>query len=116
MRCKQPVYNYTSSLSFNQLLLSLGQQPRYIYHMLKFNQCTLPVEAFNTLRLQSFSQWHEKGAYRQFEAPGDAETLKWVKEFNQIRNSGVKDAASESHEAYYADLLKKYNIVGKLKW
>ena len=88
---------------------------RYLYHMLKFNQCTLPAEALKTIRLQSFSLWHEKGAYSQFEAPEDAETLKWVKELNMICSDlGEKPGASS--QAYYAELLKKYNMDGKLKW
>ena len=83
--------------------------------MLKFNECTLPAEALNTIRLQSFSLWHEKGAYSQFEAAEDAETLKWVKELNKICRDD-KAVASGNSQAYYAELLKKYNMDGKLKW
>lgn len=87
--------------------------------MLKFNQCTLPAEALNTIRLQSFSLWHEKGAYSQFEATEDAETLKWVKELNQIcrsDRSGDDQPASFGQADWMAELLKKYNMDGKLKW
>mmetsp|Transcript_44184 Transcript_44184/g.70209 ORF Transcript_44184/g.70209 Transcript_44184/m.70209 type:complete len:614 (+) Transcript_44184:95-1936(+) len=105
---------YQSGCGISNLMMSWGKD-EYLYHMLKFNQCTLPAEALKTIRLQSFSLWHEKGAYSQFEAPEDAETLKWVKELNMICSDlGEKPGASS--QAYYAELLKKYNMDGKLKW
>ena len=82
--------------------------------MLKFNQCTLPAEALKTLRLQSFALW-QQGAYRHFEANGDAEILRWVKQLNAKFTTTHKEKFGES-EAYYAGLLKKYNMDGKLKW
>jgi hypothetical protein len=87
--------------------------------MLKFNKCTLPAEALNTIRLQSFSLWHEKGAYSQFEATEDAETLKWVKELNQMCRSdrtGDDQPAGFGQADWMVELLKKYNMDGKLKW
>ena len=46
------------------------------------------------------------------------ETLKWVKEFNKFdlypKGDAIPDV--EALKPYYASLLKKYNIDGKLKW
>lgn len=53
---------------------------RYAYQMLKHNGCTLPGSALELIRLQSFFSWFDQGAYCHFQAPCDAETLKWVKE------------------------------------
>ncbi|CAL1168762.1 unnamed protein product [Cladocopium goreaui] len=109
---------YQSGCGISNLMMSWGKD-EYIYHMLKFNKCTLPAEALNTIRLQSFSLWHEKGAYSQFEATEDAETLKWVKELNQMCRSdrtGDDQPAGFGQADWMVELLKKYNMDGKLKW
>mmetsp|Transcript_16520 Transcript_16520/g.19152 ORF Transcript_16520/g.19152 Transcript_16520/m.19152 type:complete len:129 (+) Transcript_16520:110-496(+) len=64
-------------------MLSWGHD-EYMYQMLKFNGCTLPECGLNMIRLHSFYPWHDKRAYTHFECPEDAETLKWVKEFNKF--------------------------------
>ncbi|CAK9000490.1 unnamed protein product, partial [Durusdinium trenchii] len=86
--------------------------------MLKFNGCTIPEAGLNMIRLHSFYPWHDKRAYTHFESPEDAETLKWVKEFNKFDLYSKGDALPdvESLKPYYAKLLKKYNLDGKLKW
>lgn len=86
--------------------------------MLKFNGCTIPESGLNMIRLHSFYPWHDKRAYTHFECAEDAETLKWVKEFNKfdLYSKGDSIPDVEKLKPYYASLLKKYNIDGKLKW
>ena len=86
--------------------------------MLKFNGCTLPECDLNMIRLHSFYPWHDKRAYIHLECPEDAETLKWVKEFNKFDLYSKGDATPDvdALKPYYTSLLKKYNIDGKLKW
>mmetsp|Transcript_1479 Transcript_1479/g.1497 ORF Transcript_1479/g.1497 Transcript_1479/m.1497 type:complete len:110 (-) Transcript_1479:19-348(-) len=74
--------------------------------------------SLNMIRLHSFYPWHDKRAYTHFECPEDAETLKWVKEFNKFDLYSKGDAVPdvESLKPYYSSLLKKYNLDGKLKW
>ena len=80
---------YQPGCGISNLMMPWGKD-EYIYQMLKFNQCTLPVEALKTLRLQSFSLWHQ-GAYRHFEANGDAEIRRWVKQLNATFTTTHKD-------------------------
>ena len=117
-----PIYGskfgiYKPGCGISNLMLSWGHD-EYMYQMLKFNGCTLPECGLNMIRLHSFYPWHDKRAYTHFECPEDAETLKWIKEFNKFDLYSKGDALPdvEKLKPYYASLLKKYNIDGKLKW
>eukprot|EP00434_Breviolum_minutum_P017347 symbB.v1.2.015314.t1/scaffold1138.1/size205980/13 len=119
---KHPVYGskfgmYKPGCGISNLMLSWGHD-EYMYQMLKFNGCTIPESGLNMIRLHSFYPWHDKRAYTHFECAEDAETLKWVKEFNKfdLYSKGDSIPDVEKLKPYYASLLKKYNIDGKLKW
>ncbi|CAL1128761.1 unnamed protein product [Cladocopium goreaui] len=72
---------------------------------------------FHLVGLHSFYPWHDKRAYIHLECPEDAETLKWVKEFNKFDLYSKGDATPDvdALKPYYTSLLKKYNIDGKLR-
>mmetsp|Transcript_125127 Transcript_125127/g.296884 ORF Transcript_125127/g.296884 Transcript_125127/m.296884 type:complete len:643 (+) Transcript_125127:63-1991(+) len=108
---------YQPGCGITKLMFSWGHD-EYMYQMLKFNGCTIPEHGLNMIRLHSFYPWHDKGAYTQFESPEDAETKKWVKEFNKFDLYSKADAVPdmEKLKPYYASLLKKYNLDGKLRW
>mmetsp|Transcript_76941 Transcript_76941/g.124497 ORF Transcript_76941/g.124497 Transcript_76941/m.124497 type:complete len:303 (-) Transcript_76941:353-1261(-) len=117
-----PVYGATNGIyepgcGISKLMLSWGHD-EYMYQMLKANGCTIPEAGLNMIRLHSFYPWHDKRAYAQFEAPEDAETMKWVKEFNKFdlysKGDVIPDVAAL--KPYYTSLLKKYNLDGKLRW
>eukprot|EP00438_Fugacium_kawagutii_P017653 Skav201270 [mRNA] locus=scaffold2058:37698:38549:+ [translate_table: standard] len=115
-----PVYStkfgmYLPECGISNLMMSWGHD-EYMYQMLKFNGCTLPESGLNMIRLHSFYPWHDKRAYTHFECPEDAETLKWVKEFNKFDLYSKGDALPdiEALKLYYTSLLN--NIDGKLKW
>ncbi|CAE7447636.1 miox [Symbiodinium pilosum] len=117
-----PIYGnkcgmYKPGCGISNLVMSWGHD-EYMYRMLKFNGCTIPEAGLNMIRLHSFYPWHDKRAYTHFEAPEDAETLKWVKEFNKFDLYSKGDAVPdvEALKPYYAGLLKKYGLDGKLKW
>jgi len=117
-----PVYGtkngiYEPGCGISNLTLSWGHD-EYMYQMLKASGCTIPEFGFNMIRLHSFYPWHDKRAYTQFEAPEDAETMKWVKEFNKFDLYSKGDAIPDvgSLKPYYASLIKKYNLDGKLRW
>jgi len=119
---KHPVYGtvngiYEPGCGISNLLMSWGHD-EYMYQMLKENGCTIPEEGLNMIRLHSFYPWHDKRAYTQFEAPEDLETLRWVNEFNKFDLYSKGDAVPNVEELipYYASLLEKYNIAGKLRW
>ena len=117
-----PVYGskfgmYKPACGISNLPMSWGHD-EYMYQMLKFNGCTLPECGLNMIRLHSFYPWHDKRAYIHLECPEDAETLKWMKEFNKFDLYSKGDAIPDvdALKPYYTSLLKKYNIDGKLKW
>lgn len=117
-----PVYStelgmYEPGCGISNLLMSWGHD-EYMYWLLKHNGCTIPEHGLNMIRFHSFYPWHDKRAYTQFEAPEDAETLRWVKEFNKFDLYSKGDAIPdvESLKPYYQSLLEKYNIGGKLRF
>lgn len=108
---------YEEGCGIPNLTLSWGHD-EYMYQVLKANGCTIPEEGLNMIRFHSFYPWHDKRAYTQFEVPEDAETLRWVKEFNKFDLYSKGDSVPDIAELkpYYESLLRKYNIDGKLKW
>jgi len=119
---EHPVYGtpngmYKPGCGISNLMLSWGHD-EYMYQVLKENGCTIPEAGLNMVRFHSFYPWHDRRAYTQFEAPEDAETMKWVKEFNKFdlysKGDEVPDVAAL--KPYYQSLLEKYGIAGKLRW
>lgn len=119
---EHPIYGteygmYEPNCGISNLLMSWGHD-EYMYWVLKKNGCTLPEEGLNMIRFHSFYPWHEKRAYTHLEGPEDAETLKWVKEFNKYDLYSKSDSIPDikSLKPYYQSLLEKYNIGGKLRF
>lgn len=117
-----PVYGtangvYEPACGMSNLMMSWGHD-EYMYQMLKANGSTLPECGLNMVRFHSCYPWHEKRAYTQFEAPEDAETMRWVKEFNKFDLYSKGDALPDvaALKPYYQSLLEKYNLGGKLRW
>jgi len=117
-----PVYGtlngmYEPRCGISQLVMSWGHD-EYMYQVLKKNECTIPEEGLNMIRFHSCYPWHDKRAFTHFEAPEDAEMMKWVKEFNKFDLYSKGDAVPdvESLKPYYQSLLEKYNIGGKLRF
>jgi inositol oxygenase len=119
---KDPVYStkygiYEPNCGISNLIMSWGHD-EYMYHVLKKNGCTIPEEGLNMIRFHSFYPWHEGRAYTHLEAPEDAETLQWVKEFNKFDLYSKGDALPdcEALKPYYQTLMEKYNVGGKLRF
>eukprot|EP00755_Sulcionema_specki_P027505 Sspe_Gene.16938::Locus_5989_Transcript_2_2_Confidence_0.500_Length_820::g.16938::m.16938/K00469/MIOX; inositol oxygenase len=117
-----PKYNtengmYEPGCGIQTLKMAWGHD-EYMYWVLKKNGCTLPEEALAAIRYHSFYPWHDKGAYKQFEAPGDENLLKWVREFNKFDLYSKGDKVPNVSELlpYYKGLMEKYGIGGKLRW
>lgn len=119
---KHPVYGtaygmYEPNCGIANLTMSWGHD-EYMYWVLKKNGCTIPEVGLNMIRFHSFYPWHDQRAYTHFEAPEDAESLKWVKEFNKFDLYSKGDAVPdvEKLKPYYQSLLEKYKIGGKLRF
>ena len=70
---------YEPGCGLDALLMSWGHD-EYLYHVLRPH---LPPEALAMIRYHSFYAAHERGAYAQLLAPGDAHTLEVVRDFNR---------------------------------
>eukprot|EP01059_Diplonema_ambulator_P023658 TRINITY_DN39200_c0_g1_i1.p1 TRINITY_DN39200_c0_g1~~TRINITY_DN39200_c0_g1_i1.p1 ORF type:complete len:327 (+),score=102.79 TRINITY_DN39200_c0_g1_i1:44-982(+) len=119
---RHPVYStkngmYKPNCGITNLMMAWGHD-EYMYWVLKENKCTLPLEALAVIRYHSFYPWHTHGAYTHFEAPQDKALKKWVVEFNKFDLYSKSDEVPNCEELkpYYAGLLKKYGIDGKLRW
>jgi inositol oxygenase len=108
---------YEVGCGISNLQMAWGHD-EYMYWMLKKNGCTIPEVGLNMIRFHSFYPWHDAGAYKQFEGPGDRETLAMVKEFNRfdLYSKGDKVPDVEGLKPYYQGLCEKFGIGGKLKW
>jgi len=119
---QHPVYStpngkYEPGCGISNLTMSWGHD-EYMYWVLKKNGCTIPEEGLQMIRFHSFYPWHDKRAYTQFEAPEDAEMMRWVKEFNKfdLYSKGDELPNVEVVKPYYVSLMEKYNVGGKLRW
>lgn len=108
---------YQSGCGIANLMMSWGHD-EYMYWMLKENGCSIPEVGLNMIRFHSFYPWHERRAYVHFEASEDAETLRWVREFNKFDLYSKGDAIPdvEAIRPYYQSLLEKYGIGGQLRF
>jgi len=119
---EHPIYStkngiYEEHCGISNLMMSWGHD-EYMYQVLKHNGSTLPEEGLNMIRFHSFYPWHDRRAYTHLEAPEDAETMKWVKEFNKfdLYSKGDDIPDVEALKPYYQGLLDKYGIGGKLRF
>jgi len=117
-----PVYStedgmYSPGCGISNLMMSWGHD-EYMYWVLKENGCTIPEAGLNMIRFHSFYPWHDRRAFTRFEAPEDAEMMKWVKEFNKFDLYSKGDALPdvEALVPYYQSLCEKYGVGGKLRW
>lgn len=83
-----PRYNtlygmYAEHCGLDNVLMSWGHD-EYLYHVLKGNNCTLPLEALYIIRFHSFYPWHTSRAYGHLCSAHDAEMLAWVNEFKYV--------------------------------
>lgn len=119
---QHPVYStpngmYEPGCGITNLTMSWGHD-EYMYWVLKKNGCTIPEKGLQMIRFHSFYPWHDKRAFTQFEAPEDAEMMRWVKEFNQfdLYSKGDELPDVEAVKPYYISLCEKYNVGGLLRW
>ena len=108
---------YDPKCGLEKIKMSWGHD-EYMYQILKKNKCTIPKHGLDMIRYHSFYAWHKNRAYIHLESPQDRKTLIWVKRFNKHDLYSKSDDIPNISElkTYYLELLKKYNIDGKLNW
>jgi len=111
---QNPTYNtklgvYKEKCGIEKLILSWGHD-EYLYHVLKHNKSTLPIEALQIIRYHSFYPWHTAGDYKYFEIESDENIKKWVNIFNRYdlytKSSTMPDI--DNLWPYYQKLIDKY--------
>ncbi|XP_012644980.1 inositol oxygenase [Microcebus murinus] len=107
---------YQPHCGLDKVLMSWGHD-EYMYQMMKFNQFSLPSEAFYMIRFHSFYPWHTGGDYRQLCSQQDLAMLPWVQEFNKFdlytKCPDLPDV--DQLRPYYQGLIDKY-CPGVLSW
>jgi len=115
-----PRYNttmgmYERNCGLDNVSMSWGHD-EYLYQVLKNHPgCSLPEEAFYTIRYHSFYPWHTGGEYDHLCNEKDRRMVKWVKEFNNFDLYTKTDQVPDLEELrpYYQSLIDKY-IPGEL--
>ena len=107
---------YAHGCGLDALKFAFGHD-EYLYRVLVANETTLPHAALAMVRYHSCYPLHSGGAYAELLAPGDEETLEWVREFNKFDLYTKSDERPNVAELwpYYQKLIDKY-LPGKLQW
>lgn len=107
---------YSASCGLEQLVFAFGHD-EYMYRLLKHNNCTIPEEGLQMIRLHSCYLLHKEGEYKHLLRPEDEETLQWVREFNKADLYTKHDERPdmEAMWKYYQPIIDKY-CPGKLKF
>lgn len=107
---------YQPHCGLENVLMSWGHD-EYLYQMMRFNEFSLPPEAFYVIRFHSFYPWHTGGDYRQLCSQRDLDMLPWVQEFNKFdlytKCPDLPDV--DELRPYYQGLIDKY-CPGILSW
>ncbi|ELK24648.1 Inositol oxygenase [Myotis davidii] len=107
---------YQPHCGLENVLMSWGHD-EYMYQVMKFNNFSLPPEAFYMIRFHSFYPWHTGGDYRHLCSEQDLAMLPWVQEFNKFdlytKCPDLPDVGQL--RPYYQGLIDKY-CPGVLSW
>ena len=100
---------YKPNCGLDKCLVSFGHD-EYLYHMLKFNKCTLPEKGLYIIRYHSLYPWHQEGEYEHLMDDKDKDMLPEVKKFNKFdlytkRNEKIN---IDELKPYYKELLMKF--------
>lgn len=100
---------YYKNCGLEQCHCSFGHD-EYLYHVLKYNECLLPEEAYYIIRYHSLYPWHTNGEYKNLMNKKDEKMLPWVQLFNRydLYTKENVDSDFNSLKIYYDKLIKKY--------
>uniref|UniRef100_A0A8C4V1M7 Inositol oxygenase n=1 Tax=Falco tinnunculus TaxID=100819 RepID=A0A8C4V1M7_FALTI len=89
---RHPLYSteygmYQPRCGLENILMSWGHD-EYMYRVMKFNNFTLPKEAFYMVRFHSFYPWHTHGDYQHLCTEEDLRMLPWVRELKCVAWGG----------------------------
>ncbi|XP_067156316.1 inositol oxygenase [Apteryx mantelli] len=107
---------YQPGCGLENVLMSWGHD-EYMYKVMKFNNFSLPKEAFYMIRFHSFYPWHTHGDYMHLCSEEDLRMLPWVKELNKFDLYTKQEALPDVQQlrGYYQSLIDKY-CPGQLCW
>ncbi|XP_071274565.1 inositol oxygenase [Agelaius tricolor] len=107
---------YQPGCGLDNVLMSWGHD-EYMYQVMKFNNFTLPKEAFYMVRFHSFYPWHAHGDYGHLCSEEDRRMLPWLRELNKFDLYTKQEELPDVQQlrAYYQGLIDKY-CPGQLCW
>mmetsp|Transcript_17687 Transcript_17687/g.21789 ORF Transcript_17687/g.21789 Transcript_17687/m.21789 type:complete len:310 (+) Transcript_17687:150-1079(+) len=105
---------YKPGCGLDKLKFAFGHD-EYMYRLLKHNNCSIPEEGLQMIRLHSCYVLHDKNEYQQLLAEEDHGTLEWVREFNKadLYTKKNKRPDMDALWKYYQPIIDKY-CPGKL--
>lgn len=108
---------YAPGCGLDALQLAFGHD-EYMALWLQANENSLPPAARAIFRYHSCYPLHTGGAYARFLAPGDAESLDWVRRFNQYDLYSKADARPDVQALwpYYQRLIEQFFPASVQKW
>jgi inositol oxygenase len=89
----------------------------YMYRMLLYNQCSIPLEGLLVIRYHSCYVWHTHNEYQHLMTGYDAKIKELVQEFNKydLYTKAEERINIDDIKEYYDQLIKKY-LPNKLFW
>ena len=100
---------YPKKHGLNDVYCSFGHD-EYLYRLLKYNNVSLPIQAFYMIRFHSLYLWHKENQYSNLEDDVDKKMKPWVKLFNNYDLYTKEDIESDELKLreYYSRIVNKY--------
>lgn len=100
---------YGENCGLDNCIISYGHD-EYLYQVLKYNHCKIPVEGLDIIRYHSLYPWHKENEYQYLMNLKDVEMKKWIQLFNKydLYSKENKPIKMEEMKKYYAPIVKKY--------
>jgi inositol oxygenase len=102
---------YTAGCGLRNCSVAFGHD-EYMYHLLRKNKHTLPIEAEYIVRYHSLYAWHSSNGYNWLEDETDKKMKSVVQDFNKFdlytKNDDIPIKWTAELKVIYSNLIKKY--------
>ena len=112
---KEKLGNYQKNCGFENINCSFTNN-EYLYQLLKFNNVSLPKQAFYIIRYHSLYLWHYENEYTFFENETDKEMKFWVQLFQKYTFKNNNDNYNETELKKYYSTIIDYYLPKEIYW
>ena len=113
---KEKLGNYQKNCGFENIKCSFGHD-EYLYQLLKFNNVSLPKQAFYIIRYHSLYLWHYENEYTFFENEKDKEMKFWLQLFQKYDlYTKVNIEKNENELKKYYSTIIDYYLPNEIYW